>query len=121
MLLAGILLSIMIGVSTWHTRVSDHQLKRKAIELELTLEHMTQGIAMVTKDLQIPVMNRQCIELLNLPPEFLVDRPRFDDLIRYQHAHGEFVHAGIDDYVDPLDVFAPASSTPSWSATSPRR
>ena len=107
MLLAGILLSIMIGVSTWHTRESDHQLKRKAIELELTLEHMTQGIAMVTKDLQIPVMNRQCIELLNLPPEFLVDRPRFDDLIRYQHAHGEFVHANIDDNVDPLDVFGP--------------
>ena len=107
MLLAGMLLSTMIGVSTWQTRDSARQLKRKAMELELTLEHMTQGIAMVTKDLQIPVMNRVCIELLNLPNEFLVNKPRFDELIRYQQEKGEFAHANIDENVDPLDVFGP--------------
>ena len=107
MVLASTLLSVMIGMSTLHTREADRRLRRKAIELKLTLEHMTQGIAMVTKDLRIPVINRQCIQLLDLPPEFLIDTPRFDELIRYQQHQGEFATANIDEKADPLDVFGP--------------
>ncbi len=107
MLLAGTTLSVMIGMSTWHTRDSDRQLKHKALQLELTLEHMTQGIAMVTKDLRIPIMNQKCIELLDLPQRFLADRPRFDELVRYQHEHGEFANSNIKAHVNPLDIFGP--------------
>ncbi len=107
MLLAGSVLSMMIGMSTWHTREANRQLQRNAIVLKLTLEHMTQGITMVTKDLEIPVINRQCIQLLDLPPQFLTAPPRFDELVRYQQNRGEFGNADIGDDVDPLDVFGP--------------
>ena len=107
MLLAGSVLSMMIGVSTWHTLEANRQLQRKALVLKLTLEHMTQGIMMVTEDLEIPVINRQCIQLLDLPPQFLTAPPRFDKLVRYQQSRGEFVNANIDEGVDPLDVFGP--------------
>ena len=39
---------------------------------------------LVTKDLQIPIINSRCGELLDLPAEFIEQPPRFDQLIEYQ-------------------------------------
>jgi diguanylate cyclase (GGDEF)-like protein len=65
----------------------------KAEQLQLTLEHMSQGIMLVTKDLQIPIINGRCGELLDLPYEFIEHPPRFDQLVDYQTQHGKFRHA----------------------------
>ena len=65
----------------------------KAQQLQLTLENMSQGIMMVTKDLQIPIINARCGELLDLPSEFIERPPRFDQLIEYQTQHGKFRNA----------------------------
>ena len=35
---------------------------------------------LVTKDLQIPIINSRCAELLDLPPDFIKNPPRFDGL-----------------------------------------
>lgn len=61
--------------------------RQKARQLQLTLENMTQGIMLVTNDLQIPIINSRCGELLNLPPEFVQSPPRFDELVNYQRQH----------------------------------
>ena len=61
----------------------------KAEQLQLTLENMSQGIMLVTKDLQIPIINGRCGELLDLPNEFIKHPPRFDQLVDYQTQHGK--------------------------------
>ena len=53
---------------------------QKAEQLRLTLEHMNQGIMLVTPDQQIPIINRRCVELLDLPPQMIESPPRFDEL-----------------------------------------
>ncbi len=39
---------------------------------------------LVTRDLQIPIINGRCGELLGLPDEFIKNPPRFDELVEYQ-------------------------------------
>jgi len=60
--------------------------RQKAKQLELTLESMSQGIMLVTKDLTIPIINKKCGELLRLPPEFIKNPPSFDRLVKYRGA-----------------------------------
>jgi len=45
---------------------------------------MNQGIMLVTPDQQIPIINRRCVELLDLPSRMVESPPPFDELIRYQ-------------------------------------
>src|SRR5690349_9019417 len=42
---------------------------------------MNQGIMLVTKDLQIPIINGRCAELLDLPSAVIDSPPRFDRLV----------------------------------------
>ncbi|HEY1362637.1 MAG TPA: EAL domain-containing protein [Xanthobacteraceae bacterium] len=60
----------------------------KAEQLQLTLEHMSQGIMLVTSDLQIPIMNRRCGELLGLPASTVESPPSFDQLVELQKGAG---------------------------------
>ena len=110
----GILLSLLIGGATrramrseMQVKQSEMQVKHKARQLELTLEHMAQGIMMVTKDLEVPIINRKCIELLDLPPTFLDTSPRFDELVRSQEKAGEFANSNLPSHLNPLDVYGP--------------
>jgi signal transduction histidine kinase len=45
---------------------------------------------MVRADGSIPVLNRNAIQLLDLPPELLAGRPVFQQIIDWQHANHEF-------------------------------
>lgn len=56
--------------------------KQKAEQLRVTLEHMNQGIMLVTNEHQIPIINRRCGELLKLPEEWLRHPPSFDVLAK---------------------------------------
>jgi diguanylate cyclase (GGDEF)-like protein len=111
MLFAGILLSLLIATTARRARLLEMQSKYKTRQLELTLEHMSQGIMMVTKDLEIPIINRKCIKLLDLPVSFLKAPPRFDELIAYQVERGEFTEMNLPDGLGPLDVFGPKDAT----------
>ena len=51
-------------------RRSEAQARQKARELEVTLDHMGQGIIMTDADNHVPVVNRRAIELLGLPTSF---------------------------------------------------
>ncbi len=49
---------------------------------------------LVTKDLQIPIINGRCGELLDLPGEFIKSPPRFDELVEYQTRNAKQRSAG---------------------------
>jgi diguanylate cyclase (GGDEF)-like protein len=68
--------------------------RREAEQLQLTLENMSQGIMLVTKDLQIPIINRRCAELLDLPPDLIAQPPRFDQFGEFQARIGDPPAAG---------------------------
>jgi diguanylate cyclase (GGDEF)-like protein len=80
----GIALTLIILAAMEKLLQSEAKARQKADQLRLTLEHMSQGIMLVTNDLQIPIINGRCGELLNLPPEFIENPPHFDKLTEYQ-------------------------------------
>jgi diguanylate cyclase (GGDEF)-like protein len=86
---AGLLLSLIILAAMEKILRVEAKASQKARQLQLTLEHMSQGIMLVTKDLQIPIINGRCAELLQLPPEVVANPPRFDQLAAYEAANSK--------------------------------
>jgi len=70
---------------------SQQSLIEKSKELELTLEHVSNGIIMVGADRSILVINGRAAELYDLPADFLASHPSFDDLFAYLVQTGDFV------------------------------
>lgn len=86
---AGGILTFIILAAMEMLLQSEAKVRQKADQLRLTLEHMSQGIMLVTSDLQIPIINGRCGELLNLPAEFIKNPPRFDKIAEYQALKSE--------------------------------
>ena len=82
--LAGLILTLIMLAAMERILASEAKARQKAEQLQLTLENMSQGIMLVTNDLQIPVINSRCAELLDLPPDLIKNPPRFDRLAEYQ-------------------------------------
>ena len=72
--LAGALFTLVILAAMEQILRSETGTRQKSEELKLTLEHMNQGIMLVTKDHDIPIINKRCCELLELPGDF-IDHP----------------------------------------------
>ncbi|MBC7799568.1 MAG: diguanylate cyclase, partial [Gemmatimonadaceae bacterium] len=73
-------------------RMSEQALAEKTHLLETTLDHMDQGLLMVSPHGTVEVYNRRAIELLGLPPEMMRARPAFQEVLTYQqHVQNEFV------------------------------
>ena len=93
-ILVVVLINIRHRTGLEHTReelhASEALAREKSRELQLTLDHMSQGIMMVDGNANVALMNRQAVTLLGLPEEFTSQRPTFDELVSYQWAHGEF-------------------------------
>ena len=66
--IAGTLVTVLIILTLRIIATSESQIARKSMLLEATLENMSQGIIMVTKERDVAIINRKCIELLDLPP-----------------------------------------------------
>jgi diguanylate cyclase (GGDEF)-like protein len=84
--LAGLILTLILLAAMELVLASEAKAHQKAEQLQLTLENMSQGIILVTSDQKIPVINSRCAELLDLPPDFIKNPPRFDVLQKYQGA-----------------------------------
>ncbi len=69
---------------------------RKSDLLQMTLDHMSHGIMMIDAAHRVQVCNRQTLELLGLPEALMTDKPRFDDVARWQFQSGEFGADGSD-------------------------
>jgi PAS domain S-box-containing protein len=76
-------------------RQTERALVEKSALLQVTLDNMDQGLALITPEGEIKVANRRCAELMDLPAAFMATRPRFPEVIDHLQAAGEF------DEIDP--------------------
>ncbi len=60
--------------------------------LEATLEKMGQGVMVVSPNRIVELCNRRAIELLDLPPDLMRAKPRFEAVLEHQWAKGDFSH-----------------------------
>jgi diguanylate cyclase (GGDEF)-like protein len=81
---AGILLTILILGAMERVLRSEASAKLKAEQLRLTLEHMSQGIMLVTREQDVPIINGRCGDLLGLPADYIARPPRFDKIVEHQ-------------------------------------
>jgi diguanylate cyclase (GGDEF)-like protein len=87
--MAATVLTLLILATMERILRTEARARLKAEQLQLTLENMSQGIMLVTKDLQIPIINSRCGELLGLPADVVVHPPRFDQFVQFQTQVGE--------------------------------
>jgi diguanylate cyclase (GGDEF)-like protein len=87
--IVGAVLTLIILMAIERVLQTEEGARLKAEQLRLTLENMSQGIMLVTKDLNIPIINGRCGELLDLPDEFIKNPPRFDEFVEYQTRNGK--------------------------------
>jgi signal transduction histidine kinase len=95
---AGIFLSACIVVAGLAMQRQRRLLIDSRQALKVTLENMSQGIAMIRADGSVPVVNQRAIDLLGLPPELMAGRVMLQDVVQWQVAHGEF---GDEATLDP--------------------
>ena len=62
---------------------SERRVAEKSRILEATLEHMDQGLIMIDSERNVPIYNRRAIELLDLSPDLMARRPKFDDVMAF--------------------------------------
>jgi diguanylate cyclase (GGDEF)-like protein len=86
--LAGVLFTLVILAAMEQILRSEAGTKQKSEQLKLTLEHMDQGIMLVTKDHEIPIINKRCGELLELPAGFIDQPLRLESFAPAQNGHG---------------------------------
>jgi diguanylate cyclase (GGDEF)-like protein len=90
--LIGLALTLIILGAMDRILKSEERARLKADQLRLTLEHMSQGIMLVTQDRDIPVINQRCAELLDLPPGLVRHPPGFDALMSAQPPGGPLMN-----------------------------
>src|SRR5579863_2407604 len=82
-LIAGFL-TVLVLLALEKILRAEARAEQKAKQLQLTLEHIGQGIMLVTKDRRIPIINKRCAELLLLPQTVIDAPPVLDELIKYK-------------------------------------
>jgi diguanylate cyclase (GGDEF)-like protein len=88
-----IVILIAIALALRHKNAlwkSEERTRRKSRELQLTLQHMSQGILMVDQDEKIAFMNRQGVRLLGLPEESDCTDWNYSKLVGRLAVAGEF-------------------------------
>ncbi|WP_246164135.1 bifunctional diguanylate cyclase/phosphodiesterase [Blastochloris sulfoviridis] len=110
--IVGFVLTVLILIAVKNILQAEAKARQKAEQLHLTLENMSQGIMLITKDLEIPIINAKCGELLDLPPKFIETPPRFDELMAYQARNSALQHAGEHASLNPLEGSQPWSPAP---------
>jgi diguanylate cyclase (GGDEF)-like protein len=108
---AGIIVLILFGIAlnAEHRQriaaaqaaanASEAMALEKSRELEITLEHMSEGLMMVDGDRKVAVINHRAIELLNLPADFVHGQQPFADVMSRLWAQGDFGRDG--EALDP--------------------
>jgi two-component system cell cycle sensor histidine kinase PleC len=78
---------------------SQQTVQKKAKELQITLENISQGISYVNNDLEMVFCNSRFLELLEFPPELGEPGTPFDRYIRINAERGEYGPGDIEEQV----------------------
>ena len=81
-ILAASLLTVLMLLALEKILRAEARAEQKAKQLQLTLEHIGQGIMLVTKDRDIPIINQRCAELLLLPQAMIDGPAKLDELVK---------------------------------------
>lgn len=76
-------------------RRAERDLAEKSALLEITLDNIDQGLALIAPDGEIKVANRRCAQLIGLSDDFMATRPNLQAVLDHLDRAGEF------DGVDP--------------------
>jgi diguanylate cyclase (GGDEF)-like protein len=110
-LAAGITVLILLGIvldaeqrrrvdeAREAARASGAVALEKSRELEITLDHMSQGLMMVDGARKVAVINHRAIELLSLPADFVEGQRPFEDVVGSLWEQGDFGQDG--ETLDP--------------------
>ncbi|HEY5065244.1 MAG TPA: EAL domain-containing protein [Xanthobacteraceae bacterium] len=110
-LAAGITVLILLGIvldaeqrrrvdeAREAARASGAVALEKSRELEVTLDHMSQGLMMVDGARKVAVINHRAIELLSLPADFVEGQRPFEDVVGSLWEQGDFGQDG--ETLDP--------------------
>jgi diguanylate cyclase (GGDEF)-like protein/PAS domain S-box-containing protein len=64
--------------------------------LEVTLGSLAQGVSQFNAEQRLVYYNQTVVDLLDLPREYLDQRPTLEDVVRFQHARGDFGDVSVD-------------------------
>ncbi len=85
------------GMVTTYTDITEQEQLTQL--LRTTLDNMAQGISVFDKDLNLVVMNRKFIELLEFPEAFLAPGTPFEAFMRHNAERGEYGPGDIEELV----------------------
>lgn len=77
----------------------EHELAEKTSLLEVTFEHMTDGISVFDKNLKLAAHNKRFAKLLDLPESLAKQGAAFETIIRYNAERGEYGDGDVDQQV----------------------
>jgi diguanylate cyclase (GGDEF)-like protein len=76
------LLTLLVLIALERILRAEARAKQKTEHLQLTLDHISQGIMLVTNERQIPIINERCGEILRLPKRMIESPPSLDELVQ---------------------------------------
>lgn len=92
-------LDLRVEQRTAELRRNQEELAQQRQALSATLEHMTQGITLIDRDLTLRVCNRRFLELMEFPEWMGEPGTPFEALIRHNAERGEYGSGDIDAQV----------------------
>jgi signal transduction histidine kinase len=90
---------IGIRVDITELKTSEEALARQSALLQATLDTISQGLSAYDANLDLIVMNRQFMDMVELPTELGRPGMRFTDLIRFNAERGEYGPCDVDAVV----------------------